>query len=66
MPNVITATSRAWRALKGRRGQSLAEYALVLSFFSLLSVVLLQIFTTQLRGLFTAILVALQYAWHAL
>ncbi len=66
MPNVITAAGRALRALKGRLGQSLAEYALVLSFVSLLSVVVLQICMTQLRGLFMAIFVALQYVWHAL
>jgi Flp pilus assembly pilin Flp len=66
MLNVITAAGRALRAPKSRRGQSLAEYALVLSFVSLLSVVLMQVFMTQFRGLFTAMFVALQYAWHAL
>ena len=45
--------------LRSRRGQSLVEYTLVLSFISLLSVVLLSVLGAQVRGLYTSIINAL-------
>jgi Flp pilus assembly pilin Flp len=64
--NLIAVASRASGALKGRSGQSLVEYALVLSFVSLLSVVLLSIFAAHLRGVYTSIIVALEAARAAI
>jgi Flp pilus assembly pilin Flp len=57
--NLITRASRAARVVHGRSGQSLVEYALVLSFVSLLSVVFMSIFEAQVRGLFNSIIVVL-------
>ena len=59
----------AFRTLAGvrsGRGQSLAEYALVLSFVSLLSVVLMSIFASRLPGIFAAIVNALNAARAAI
>jgi Flp pilus assembly pilin Flp len=42
-----------------RTGQSLVEYALVISFVSLLSVVFMSIFEAQLRGIYTSITVVI-------
>ncbi len=59
----IALKSRALLLLKGScSGQSLVEYALVLSFISLLSVVFMSIFAVHLRGVFMAILSALAAA----
>ena len=57
--NLITLARRASRVVKARAGQSLVEYALVLSFVSLLSVVCMSIFEAQVRGLFNSINVVL-------
>jgi Flp pilus assembly pilin Flp len=58
--NSFVSFSRIRQALHNRSGQSLAEYALVLSFVSLLSVVFMSTFTVQLHGVYSAITVALQ------
>lgn len=63
---IIAVASRATRLLKSRRGQSLAEYALVLTFLSLLSVVVVSVLGVQLRGVFTSIAIALDAAWNAI
>jgi hypothetical protein len=63
---VITGTSRLLCRLKGTRGQSLVEYALILSFLSMLSVVVLTVLGVQLRGILLPILNALAAARSAL
>jgi Flp pilus assembly pilin Flp len=63
---MIIFATRALRVLEGRSGQSLAEYALVISFISLLSVVLMSIFMGQIRGILMTIIVALEAARSAI
>lgn len=50
------------RRLKSRKGQSLVEYALVLSFISLLSVAVLSVMGVQIRAIYLPIIHALQAA----
>ena len=57
--NLFASARRASRVIRGRSGQSLVEYALVLSFISLLSVVFMSIFEAQVRGVFSSIIVVL-------
>jgi Flp pilus assembly pilin Flp len=59
---VITGARAIFRRFQSRNGQSLAEYALILSFISLLTVAVNSILGFQLRGVFTAILHALAAA----
>lgn len=54
------------RFLKSSRGQSLVEYTLVLSFISLLSIVLMSILGVQVRGLYTSIINALDIVRNAI
>ena len=56
---MLPVTREFCRFLRNRRGQSLVEYTLVLSFISLLSVVLLSVLGVQVRGLYTSIINAL-------
>jgi Flp pilus assembly pilin Flp len=63
---LILVASHALRVIKGRAGQSLVEYALVLSFISLLSVVFMSIFAAHLRSIFMAIVAALEAARSAI
>ena len=50
---------------QSRKGQSLAEYALILSFVSVLSVALMSVLGQQLRGVCAAIMSALAAARSA-
>jgi len=50
------------RCFKSRKGQSLVEYALVLSFISLLSVAVLSVLGAQIRGMYLPIIHALEAA----
>jgi Flp pilus assembly pilin Flp len=59
---IFTHASRALRALRGNRGQSLVEYALILSFLSALAVALCSIMGTQIHGLLAHIVQAIQAA----
>jgi len=59
---VLTAAAAALRRLRLRKGQSLVEYALVLSFISLLSVAIMSVMGVQIRALLLPILHALQVA----
>jgi len=59
---VATAARAVFRYIQSKNGQSLAEYALILSFISLLTVVIDSILGFQLRGIFLAILNALAAA----
>ncbi len=52
-----------FRRLSSRRGQSLVEYALVISFISVLSVAVLSVLGPQIRGLFSMILTAVSAAY---
>jgi len=63
---LLILASHARRVFKGRSGQSLVEYALVLSFISLLSVVFMTVFAAHLRGIFTSISIALEAARAAI
>jgi len=54
------------RFLKSCRGQSLVEYTLILSFVSLLSVVLLSVLGVQVRGLYSSIINALEAVRNAI
>jgi len=63
---IITGTSRLLRHLKSTRGQSLVEYALILSFLSMLSVVVITVLGVQLRAIVLPILNALAAARSAL
>ena len=63
---MIASAAVLLRRLKGRKGQSLVEYALVLSFVSLLSVVVSSVMDVQIRAICLPILHALQVASAAL
>jgi Flp pilus assembly pilin Flp len=52
--------------LQNRKGQSLVEYALVLSFISVLCVALLSILGVQIRGIYLLIIHALSTARSAI
>ena len=52
--------------LRSRKGQSLVEYALILSFVSALTVVLVTVLGVQLRGVFFSIINALAAARSAI
>jgi Flp pilus assembly pilin Flp len=52
------------RRLKSRNGQTLIEYALVLSFISVLSVTYLTALGGEIRGLFLSIIGSLSAAGH--
>ncbi len=54
------------RFLKSSRGQSLVEYTLILSFVSLLSVVLMSVLGVQVRGLYSSIINALEAVRNAI
>ena len=58
--NAILLASRACFVIKGRSGQSLVEYALVLSLISMLSIVCMSVYTAQVRVLYGSILLALE------
>jgi Flp pilus assembly pilin Flp len=58
----ITSIGALLRRLKSRKGQSLVEYALVLSFISLLSVAVLSVMGAQIRAICLPIIHALQVA----
>jgi Flp pilus assembly pilin Flp len=57
-----TCAKEALRRLKGRKGQSLVEYALILSFISVLAVALSSVLGVQIRGLFVMIVNAIEAA----
>jgi hypothetical protein len=62
IPNVSILASRAARSRHLRRGQSLAEYAMVLSFLSLLTVVITSTFALHLHGIYQPVLNAIEAA----
>ena len=67
MLQAMLPVAREFRCfLKSRRGQSLVEYTLILSFVSLLSVVLLSVLGVQVRGLYSSIINALEAVRHAI
>ena len=51
---------------KSKKGQSLVEYALILSFISVLTVVIVTVLGVQLRGIFLSIMSALAVARSAI
>jgi Flp pilus assembly pilin Flp len=67
---MITSVITGVRALKCRfksqKGQSLVEYTLILSFVSVLSVVVMTVLGVQLRGIFFSILNALAVARYTI
>jgi len=62
----IASIAALLRRLKSRKGQSLVEYALVLSFVSLVSVAVLSVMGAQIRAIYLPIIHALQVATSAL
>jgi Flp pilus assembly pilin Flp len=52
----------ALRHFRSRNGQSLAEYALILSFISVLSVAVMSVLGPQIRALFSVVLSVLAAA----
>jgi len=56
--NVIHSNSSP-RSTRGRAGQSLVEYALVLTFVSLVSILVMTFFSGQLNGVYATIIHAL-------
>ncbi len=60
MPNVVlTFLHQAGRSVKNRQGQSLVEYALVLTFVSLLTVVVMSMWGVQMRSLYGGLMTGL-------
>ena len=57
-----TCAKIAWYRLRSNKGQSLVEYALILSFISVLTVALTSILGVQIRGIFVTIVNAIQAA----
>lgn len=57
---VIASVAALSRSFKSRKGQSLVEYALVISFLSLLTVAVMGVMGTQIRALYAPIVHALQ------
>jgi len=63
---MINAVSALPRRLEGKKGQSLVEYALILTFISVLSISVLSVLGIQIRGLFLSIISALAAARTAI
>jgi len=59
---LIRRANKALRALRGKSGQSLVEYALILSFISVLAVALYSIMGAQIRGVVVTIINAIHAA----
>ena len=57
---VVTSISALSRTLKSRKGQSLVECALVLSFISALTVAVMSVMGAQIRAVYLPIVHALQ------
>ena len=64
MDKVINRVSNSLRPLKGRNGQTLIEYALVLSFISVLCVTYLSALGAEIRNVFLSIISSLSAAGH--
>ena len=56
---IIAGACVLFRRLESRKGQSLVEYALILTFISVLSIMVLSVLGIQIRGLFLSIISAL-------
>jgi Flp pilus assembly pilin Flp len=52
---IITNANIALRRLKGRKGQTLVEYALILAFISVVAIAVLIALGNQIKGVFTTI-----------
>ncbi len=59
---VITRAKIALRRLKGKKGQTLVEYALILAFISVVAISVLIALGQQIKSVFTTISSQLAYA----
>ena len=59
---VITSAKVALRRLKGKKGQTLVEYALILAFISVVAISVLIALGNQVKSVFTTISSQLAYA----
>ena len=59
MDKMINGAFTLRRRFKSRKGQTLVEYALILTFISVLSISVLSVLGVQIRGLFLSIISAL-------
>lgn len=53
--NVISRAKAALRRVKGKHGQTLVEYALILAFISVVAIAVLVALGNQVKGVFTTI-----------
>ena len=60
--SIILRAQRALRRCKGRKGQTLVEYALILAFISVVAISVLIALGNQVQGVFTTISSQLSYA----
>jgi len=60
--HAVNRCGRNFRPVKHRRGQALVEYALVLTFISVLSIAMLGGFGEHIRGVFLSIMASLAAA----
>jgi pilus assembly protein Flp/PilA len=56
---IITGISTSLRHLKSKKGQTLVEYALILAFVSVLSIMFMSALGMQIQGLYLPIITAL-------
>jgi Flp pilus assembly pilin Flp len=66
MDNGIFGVSTLRCRLNGKKGQTVVEYALVLAFISVLSVMVLSALGVEIRGLYLPIIDALQAAQQSI
>ena len=52
---IIINANKALRRIKGRKGQTLVEYALILAFISVVAIAVLVALGNQVKGVFTTI-----------
>jgi Flp pilus assembly pilin Flp len=63
---MIASASALLHRLKSRKGQSLVEYALILTFISVLCIAVLTVLGAQIRGVYSIIISALTAARAAI
>ncbi len=59
---IISHARAATRQLKSKKGQTLVEYALVLSFISVLTIIIMSALGVEVRGIYAPIIAALDQA----